>query len=307
MEEFLDKIKIETLERKKDFARFGIGPLERGFGHTLGNSLRRVLLESLPGAAITSVKISGVFHQFATLSGVKEDVVEIVLNLKKVRLKLADEESAKLSLSVKKAGQVKAGDIKAPAGVKIVNPDLHIASLSGKKVKLEMEIVVQRGRGYLMAEDQETSKVGEILMDAVFSPVVNVGLRVEPTRVGRRTDFDKLVLEITTDGSTTPLEALKQAAQITVAYFEIFYKPRPKEDTKKEKTKIPKSVAGVLVEELDLPVRVVNTLRKAKLGTVGDLAKATRADLLKVRNLGEKSVKLVEAKLKDREIILAAS
>lgn len=305
MDEFLNKIQVETLEEKPGFGCFAIAPLEQGFGHTLGNSLRRILLESLPGAAITSVNISGVAHQFTTLPGVKEDVVEIVLNLKKVRLSLADDSLAKLNLVVKRPGEVKAGDIKVPAGVKIVNPELHLASLSGKKAKLAMEMVAHKGRGYLMAEDQETAKVGEILMDAIFSPVLKVGLRVEPTRVGRRTDFDKLILEITTDKTITPREALKKAAQTAVSYFEVFYKPRPKEQVKPEKTKIPKSVSNILVEELDLPVRVANALRKGKWETVGDLAKATKADLLKIRNLGEKSVTLVESKLKERGVGLA--
>lgn len=305
MEEFLNRIKIETLEEKKGFGRFVIGPLERGFGHTIGNSLRRVLLESLPGAAITSVSISGVPHQFTTIPGVKEDVVEIMLNLKKVRLRLLDEESAKLTLFAKGAVEVKAGDIKVPAGVKIVNPNLHIASLSDKKTKLEMELVARRGRGYLMAEEQKTSKVGEILLDAIFSPVIKVGLKVEPTRVGRRTDLDKLIMEITTDETISPSEALKKAAKILSAYLEIFYKPRPAVKEKQETVKIPKNISGILVEELDLPVRVANTLRKAKLGTVGDLAKVTKADLLKVRNLGEKSVTLVESKLKELGVSLS--
>jgi len=304
MEEFLSNIEIETLEDKKGFGRFAIGPLERGFGHTLGNSLRRVLLESLPGAAITSVNISGVSHQFSTIRGVKEDVVEMILNLKRVRLKLLDEDTARLTLLAKGKKEVKAGDIKVPAGVKIVNPKLHIASLSDKKAELKMELVAQKGRGYLMAEEQKTSKLGEVLLDAVFSPVTRVGVNVEPVRVGRRTDLDKLILEITTDETIKPLEALKEAAKILVSFFEGFYKPRPAVKKIKEGVKIPPSISRILVEELDLPVRVANTLRKAKLGTVGDLTKTTKADLLKVRNLGEKSVQLIEDKLKELGVTL---
>lgn len=305
MEELLKRIKIETLEERKEFGRFAIGPLERGFGYTIGNGLRRVLLESLPGAAITSISISGAPHQFTTIRGVKEDVVEIVLNLKKVRLQLLDEETAKLTLSAKGVGEAKAGDIKTLAGVKIVNPKLHIASLSDPKAKLEMEMIARRGRGYLMAEEQKTSKVGEILLDAVFSPVTRVAVNVEPTRVGQRTDLDKLIMEITTDETTSPLEALKQAAKILTSYLEIFYKPRPVAEKKHEAVKISKSTSRILVEELELPVRVANTLRKANLGTVGDLVKTTAADLLKVRNLGEKSVRLIESKLKELEVTLA--
>lgn len=298
MEELLDRINVETLEKRKGFGRFAIGPLGRGFGHTLGNSLRRVLLESLPGAAITSVSISGVSHQFTTIPGVKEDVVELILNLKKVRLQLLNGDAAKLTLSVKKAGAVKAKDIKVPAGVKIVNPALHIASLSGKKTKLNMEMTAKRGRGYLMADEQKTDKLGEILLDAIFSPVTRVGIKIEPTRVGRRTDLDKLIMEITTDETVSPLEALKKSAKILIAYLEVFYKPRSVVKKKQETVGISRKIAGILVEELDLPVRVANTLRKAKLGTVGDLSKTTKAKLAQVRNLGEKSIKLVEDKLK---------
>ena len=163
MEDLLAQTKIETIEEKEGFGRFAIGPLERGFGHTLGNSLRRVLLGHLEGAAITAVTISGVSHPFTTIKGMKEDVVELLLNLKQVRLRLLDEKKAKLSLSVKGEKEVTAGDIKTPAGVEIVNPELHLASLSGKNAKLEMEMVVERGRGYLLSSERETTKVGEIL------------------------------------------------------------------------------------------------------------------------------------------------
>lgn len=305
MEDLLNRISVETLEKRKGFGRFAIGPLDRGFGYTLGNSLRRVLLESLPGAAITSVSISGVSHQFTTIPGVKEDVVELILNLKKVRLQLLDGDTAKLTLSVKKVGDIKAGDIKVPAGVKIVNPVLHIASLSGKKTKLNMEMTAKRGRGYLMANEQKTSKVGEILLDAIFSPVTRVGIRVEATRVGGRTDLDKLIMDITTDETISPLEAFKKSTKILIAYLEVFYKPRSVVEEKREGAKIPRKVSGILVEELDLPVRVANTLRKAKLGTVDDLSKITKAKLSQVRNLGEKSIKLVEDKLKELGVNLA--
>jgi DNA-directed RNA polymerase subunit alpha len=302
----LSLVKIQALEGKKDFGRFVASPLESGFGHTLGSSLRRVLLESLPGAAITAVKIAGVPHQFSTIKGVREDVVEIILNIKKIRLRLSGQEKATLLLKAKGSGEVKAGDIKVPAGVKIVNPNLHLATLADENTRFSIELTAEQGTGYVMADERTADKVGLILVDALFSPILRVSYKVEPTRVGRRTDLDKLTLEIFTDGTITPDKAIKEAARILASYFKLFYEPRPKAKKTEKETKpaVPKTVARILIDELDLPTRVVNTLRKAKIETVGDLANTTRAELLKIKNLGGKSVKLVEDELLGLEVNL---
>jgi DNA-directed RNA polymerase subunit alpha len=302
----LSLVKIKALEEKKDFGRFVVSPLESGFGHTLGNSFRRVLLESLPGAAITAVKIAGVPHQFSTIKGVREDVVEIILNIKKIRLCLLDQEQATLVLKAKGPGEVKAGDIKVPAGVKIVNPDLHLASLADKNTKFNLELTAEQGRGYVMADERKTSEVGLILVDALFSPIFRVSYKVEPTRVGQRTDLDKLTLEIFTDGTVTPDVAIKEAAKVLASYFKIFYEPRPKMEKPKEEVKpiVPKAVAKILIDELDLPTRVVNTLRRSKIETVGDLANTTKGELFKIKNMGEKSVRLIENELQNLEVKL---
>lgn len=305
MEDFPVHFKIETLEEREGFGRFAITPLERGFGHTLGNCLRRVLLESLEGAAITAVSISGVSHPFTTIAGMKEDVVELLLNLKQVRLRLLDEKRAKLTLSVKGEKEVTAADIKTPAGVEIVNPKLHLASLTGKKAKLEMEMVAERGRGYLLSSERETTKVGEILLDAIFSPVLRVGVKVEPTRVGRRTDLDKLIMTIFTDRTITPRQALAEAAKILVACFELFYKKKPEMHKERKQKRISKKLAAILVEELNLPVRLTNALRKSGFGTVGQLNEATREQLLEIKNVGEKSIRLIEEELAKLGVTLA--
>ncbi len=284
MKEPIFEIKKES--KKGNYGRFVISPLEQGYGHTLGNSLRRVLLTSLSGAAITSVRILGVKHQFSTLKGMKEDIVEFVLNLKKVRLIYDSDKPTKGTISVKGAGEVKAKDIKVSADVGIANPELVLALLN-RGAKLEAKVEIESGAGYRSAEEAETKKIGLIPLDASFSPVIRVNYKVEETRVGRLTNYDKLILEIWTDGTVEPGVALKKAAAVLVSYFNQVVTPKKikKEKEKKEDGLGP--VGKLSVEEITLPTRVANALVKASYETVEDLVAAKKQDLIKVWNLGE--------------------
>ena len=294
---------IKTEEKKDNFAKFVITPLERGYGSTLGNALRRVLLTSLPGAAITSVKISGVKHQFSTLKGMKEDNIEFLLNLKKVRVNFQGEKTAKAAISAKGPGEVFAGDIKVDATVKIANPELVLASLN-KDSKLEVKLDIESGAGYSPADDRKTNEIGLIPLDASFSPVARVNYKVEETRVGRLTNYDRLVMDIWTDGSVSPKEALVAASKILIAHFEQIINPK-KVEKKEEVDKDELGPVGKLsVEEINLPTRVANALVKSGYETVEDLVKAKRNDLVKVRNLGEKSVKIIDAALGEKNLEL---
>lgn len=303
MKEPIFEIKKES--KKGNYGRFIISPLEQGYGHTLGNSLRRVLLTSLPGAAITFVRMSGVKHQFSTLKGMKEDVVEFILNLKKVRFIYDSNKPAKGIISVKGAGEIKAKDIKVPANVGIANPELVLALLN-RGAKLEAKVEIESGAGYRSAEEVKTRKIGLIPLDATFSPVVRVNYKVEETRVGRLTNYDKLILEIWTDGTVEPDAALKQAAKVLVSYFNQVVFPRKIRKQRKKKEDGLGPVGKLSVEEIALPTRVANALVKAGYETVEDLAAAKRQNLIKVRNLGEKSVKIIEVALAEKNVKLAA-
>lgn len=301
---------FEILEEKKDlpaqagknYARLAITPLEQGYGFTLGNSLRRVLLTSLPGAAITSVKIAGVNHQFSSLSGMKEDVVEFALNLKKVRLSYKGAKEVSATLKVTTAGEVKAGDIKLPAGVEISNPELVLAVLN-KGAKLDADIIIESGSGYIPADTRSSTEVGMIPLDASFSPIVRVNYKVEETRVGRLTNFDKLTLEVWTDGTIKAKDAVIQAADILVNYFSQIVKPVKVEKKKEEVEVSDLGLVGKLsVEEIGLPTRVANALAKAGFETVELLVKADKTELVKVRNLGEKSLKIISAALGEKGV-----
>lgn len=289
---------FEVKEEKKEtnYGRFVISPLEQGYGLTIGNSLRRVLLTSLPGVAVTSVRISGVKHQFSSLSGMKEDVVEFILNLKKVRFSGSTEKPVKATLEVSKAGEFTAGDIKVGGGLSVANPDLVLGTLN-KGSKMSAEITVEGGVGYSPSEDRPTGSIGLIPVDASFSPVRRVSYKIEETRVGRLTNYDKLVLEVWTDGTVKASEALTQAAKILLSYFGQIVSP--KKVTKVEEVKKDElGLTGKLsVEEIGLPTRVANALIKAGFETVESLAYAKKEDLVKVRNLGEKSLKIIAAAL----------
>ena len=289
---------FEIKEEKKEtnYGKFVISPLEQGYGITIGNSLRRVLLTSLPGMAIASVRISGVKHQFSTLSGMKEDIVEFVLALKKVRFSGKLEKSVKATLEVSKPGEFKAGDIKIGGGIEIANPELILGTLN-KGSKIQAELTIESGVGYSPAEERSVDSIGLIPIDASFSPVQRVSYKIEETRVGRLTNYDKLILEIWTDGTMKASEALVQSAKTLLAYFGQIV--NPKKIAKMEE--VPHDDLGLIgklsVEEIGLPTRVANALIKAGFEVVEDLAHAKKTDLVKVRNLGEKSLKIVAAAL----------
>ena len=287
------------------YAKFVAEPFEAGYGHTIGNSLRRVLLSSLEGAAITSVKIEGALHEFATLPGVVEDVTDIVLNLKKVLFKFPNREPRTFFLSVTKEGSVTAGDIKVDAGVEVLNPDLVIATLD-KKQRFDAEIEVRVGRGFATADLNKKAEqsIGVIAIDSLFSPVRKVKYAVENTRVGQRTDYDKLVLEMWTDGRLTPDEALLQSSAILRHHLDIFVnyseEPIEFEETKpvarEEDSKL-KKLLNMSVNEIELSVRAANCLNNANITTVGQLAMKTEAEMLKYRNFGKKSLNEIKDKL----------
>lgn len=283
-----------------------IEPLEQGYGHTLGNSLRRVLLTSLTGAAITSVRFAGADHQFTTLPGVTEDVLEITLNLKQVRIKADREGTGVIRLAVKGAKTVTAADLEPEAGFTIINPEQPIATL-GKDASLELELEVQTGRGYVLADEKAVS-LGSINLDALFSPVIKVSYSVEQTRVGRRTDYDKLMLSVTTDGTISPHDAVIQAADILVKQFTQIVNPVVVQTEAPVSTLSPEQaeMMRLTVEELDLPTRIANALRKGGYKTVGDLMGAPKSTIAKVKNLGEKSVDIVDAALQKKGVQLGA-
>ncbi len=291
------KIKVEALGENS--SRVIVGPLPQGYGHTLGNSLRRILLSSLSGAALTQVTYAGVPHKFTTIPGVKEDVLEINLRLKEVRLRLNSENPVVVSIQATGPGTLKAGDIKTSADVEIINKDLVLATLADKKTKIEAELVVEKGVGYLPVEERERSRVGTLLLDAIFTPVTNVSYQVDPARVGQVTNLDSLVLEITTDGSMTPKEAFMKASTILERYADRL--ANGEEEIKSGELAsevgedaLPEEMLNTFLEELDLPTRVVNALQKAGIKTVGDLLSRKQTDLLKVKNLGEKSLKEID-------------
>ncbi len=287
------------------FATLIIEPLEQGYGHTLGNALRRVLLSSLPGHAITKVRVSGVDHQFTTLEGLKEDIVELVLNLKEVRVKSDSTSPGVMRLEVKGAKEVTAADITAEGGFEVVNTDLYLATVAAGKI-LKVEMVVEPGVGYSMANDRKDVSIGEIPVDALFSPVVKASYRVEATRVGRRTDFDRISLDVQTNGAVRPIEAVQQAAQILAKQFTQVFNPVLPAETQEEVRLSPEEaeVLRLTVEELDLPTRIANALRKGGFKTVGDLAGAPKDTVAKVKNLGGKSVDLIDEALKKKGVSL---
>lgn len=287
---------IKEENKGANYGKFVISPLEQGYGLTIGNSLRRVLLTSLTGVAITSIKIAGVKHQFSGLSGLKEDIVELVLNLKKVRFSGKIDKVTKATLEVSKAGEFTAADIKVSGGVKVENTDLVLGTLN-KGAKIDAELTIEEGVGFSPAEDRSSSTIGLIPVDASFSPVKRVSYKIEETRVGRLTNYDKLTLEVWTDGTMSPGDAVTESAKILVSYFNQIVNPI-KVEKKAEIIKDDLGLVGKLsVEEIGLPTRVANALIKSGFETVEQLAHAERQDLVKVRNLGEKSLKIIAAAL----------
>lgn len=297
------EIKEEKVE--KDYGKFIISPLEQGYGLTIGNSLRRVLLSSLKGLAVTSVKIAGVKHQFSGLMGMKEDVVEFVLNLKKVKFSGSTDKPVKAVLEVSKEGEFTAGAIKVSGGLSVINTDLVLGTLN-KGTKLSAELTIEEGVGYSPAEDRLSNVIGLIPIDASFSPVKRVSYKVEETRVGRLTNYDKLVLEIWTDGTQPVMDTITQSARILLSYFNQIITPK-KIEVVSEVVKNDLGAVGKLsVEEIGLPTRVANALAKAGFETVEELSVAKKEDLVKVRNLGEKSLKIIAAALGTKGVEFAA-
>lgn len=301
----IPKITHEQVDENKGI--FVVEPLDRGFGHTFGNSLRRVLLSSLDGAAVSMVNIEGVAHEFSTITGVKEDVTDIVLNVKKIACALhGDIDEVEVHLTKSGPGKVTAGDIDLPPELEIINPDQHIASL-GKKAKLEMSLTVRRGRGYASAEANkpEGIAIGVIPVDSNFSPVERVSYEVDRARVGQRTDFDKLTIEVTTDGTTKPDDALREAARILIKSLEIFTGDHESSEEEEQTIDIyaetAEEAAGgeddILIEELEIGVRSYNCLKREGIQTVGDLVKRSEAELLNTPNFGKKSIEEVKENL----------
>lgn len=286
---------VKTIEERDNYGLFHIEPLENGFGHTLGNALRRVLLSSFRGAAITEVKVAGVTHKFSTLAGLSQDMIDLILNLKSVKVAYDGDEPTTAKLSIKGPKTITAKDIIVPATVKIVSPDAPIANLS-KDAKLDLELVIATGYGYSSAEERPSSSIGTMSIDAIYSPVERVAYKVEATRVGRRTDFDKIVMEIYTDGSRLPSVVLKESARILVASFQQIVEPTVLE----EGDLVPSSAAMVMTDDLTLPTRVINALKTAGYKTAAELATATDKDLKTVKNLGGKSLGLIDEALLEK-------
>lgn len=309
----IEKPRIECVDSSEDerYAKFVIEPLERGYGTTLGNSLRRMLLSSLPGVASTSVKIDGVLHEFSTIPGVKEDVTEIILNIKNLVIKLHSDGPKTIYINQEGAGEVCARDIKHDADVEILNGDLHIATLDDD-AKLFMEITIDRGRGYISSDQNKEliqGQIGVIATDSIFTPVEKVNYYTDNTRVGNRTDFDKLTIELWTNGTITPAEAISLAAKIISEHLSLFVDLS--DDTKNVEIMIEKEegqkekVLETTIEELDLSVRSYNCLKRAGINTVQDLTTRSESDMMKVRNLGRKSLEEVMAKLQAMDLSLA--
>ena len=310
----IPRITSESVEDNR--GTFTIEPLDRGFGYTFGNSLRRVLLSSLQGAAVTSVRIEGVAHEFSTIKGVTEDVTDIVLNLKDIVCKMhSDATEVEAPLVVTGPGDITAKDIDLPAGVEILNPDVHIATLE-KKTKLELYLTIGQGRGYRPAEDNKSSDqpIGVIPIDSIFSPVRRVAYAVEQARVGQRTDYDKLVFDITTNGSVAPKDALTEAANILTRSLSIFATidaasvlPDLLPTAPVEEDSAAKGMENILIEELDLGVRSYNCLKRVGVETIGDLIAKSEAELAAIPNFGKKSIEEVKEALERNGLALRGS
>jgi len=309
----IEKPRIECVETPTDesYGKFIVEPLERGYGTTLGNSLRRVLLSSLPGTAVTMIKIAGVQHEFSTIPGVKEDGTEIVLNVKSIIARLHSDGPKTVYIEASGECEVKAGDIKSDAEVEILNPDQHIATL-GPGASLTMELTVAHGRGYVPAEKNKPAQpmIGDIPVDSIYTPVLKVNYAVENTRVGNRTDYDKLTLEVWTDKTITPRDAVSLGAKILCDHFTLF--TDLSQSISVGSTVVEKAEAGkdkileMTIEELDLSVRSFNCLKRANINTVEDLVSKTQDEMIKVRNLGRKSLEEVMQKLAMMGLSLAS-
>lgn len=298
----LPTIEVDHDVKTKKYGRFVISPLESGYGITLGNALRRVLLSSLAGAAVTSIRVTDVQHEFSDIPHAREDMTQLILNVKQIRVKMIDCESARLRLEVQGEGVVTAADIQLPPEVTIINPDLYLLALDSAEAQFEMELAVEQGRGYSPADERGRLSIGEIPVDAIFSPVRRVHYEVERTRVGQMTNYDKLVLEVWTDGTLRPEEALSQSAHMLLTHLRLIAgiseETLALEEARRDEPSIPSEVYEVPIEQLDLSVRVFNSLKRTgvtKVGEVLDMLDKGQEAMLAIRNFGEKS--LTELKL----------
>ncbi|MCR4989702.1 MAG: DNA-directed RNA polymerase subunit alpha [Lachnospiraceae bacterium] len=305
-------IEVAEISEDRKFGRFVVEPLERGYGITLGNSLRRIMLSSLPGSAVSQVKIEGVLHEFSSIEGVKEDITEIIMNIKSLAIKNDSESNEPKTAYIEYEGEgvVKASDIQCDSDIEILNPDLTIATLSGKKTKLYMELTITRGRGYVSADRNKSADlpIGVIAVDSIYTPVERVNINVENTRVGQVTDFDKLTLDVFTNGTLSPDEAVSLAAKVLSEHLSLFVNlsdkgPAAVVMTSKEEDESKKALV-MSIDELELSVRSYNCLKRAGINTVEELTNKTPEDMMKVRNLGRKSLEEVLAKLKELGLAL---
>jgi len=303
----LPKVECETSSR--GYARFVIGPMERGHGITIGNALRRVLLSSTAGAAITSIRVSDIYHEFSTIPDVKEDMTQLILNVKQVRLKIHSDgsEPSRLHLEVGGEGVVTAGDLECPSDVEIINPDLYLFTVDSDEAEVEIELTVQRGKGYSPAEERDKLPIGEIPVDAIFSPIRKVGYEVQQARVGQMTNFDRLIMEIWTDGTIQPQEALSEAAEVLVKHLLLVAgveEEIPEEEAEEEG--IPAHVYEILIEDLGLNVRVYNCLKRTGITNVGEVLEKLEKgeeEMMAIRNFGPKSLFELKEKLQDRGLL----
>ncbi|TMB91382.1 MAG: DNA-directed RNA polymerase subunit alpha [Chloroflexi bacterium] len=300
---------VREIESSGDYGKFEIEPLEPGFGVTLGNSLRRVLLSSLPGAAITSVQIDGVAHEFSAIPQVREDVTEILLNVKEINVVSHSDDPVRLTLDARGPKEVTAADIETPSDVEVRNPTQHIASLDGPKAQLRMDLMVERGKGYVTAErnKKEGQPIGVIPIDAIFTPVRMANFSVEKTRVGQETEWDKLIVEVWTDGTLAPVEAVSQAAALFTEHLDLFVRfgdnlaaPQLRQTRGND---LPSRLADVPIEDLELSVRALNCLKANDITKVGQLVAMKQEELLTLRNFGQKSLDEIKEKLVQREFV----
>jgi DNA-directed RNA polymerase subunit alpha len=302
------EFKVKEEKATEHYGEFVIEPLEPGYGHTLGNALRRTLLTSIPGAAVTSVKITGVKHKFSTIPGLKENVIDFLLNIKGLNFRLLDSKSKSTAfLSVKGPKEIRAIDLELPDDLEVVNKDHYIGFLADKKSKIEMELTIEKGLGYSLAEETSISTLGVITTDAIFTPIRRVSYEVSATRVGRQTDLDKLAIRIWTNGVVKPAESLDEAARILSSYFSQIYEPKDMTSYSNplKPASVPDSVLKLTIDELDLPTRIYNSLRRGGIETLGILLEKSKKDLISIRNMGNKSVSLIEERLKGKGLSLA--
>ena len=308
-EEVVPSPAISVQEADDKYGRFAIEPLEPGYGITLGNPLRRILYSSLPGTAVTWVKIEGILHEYATIPHVKEEVAELLLSVKGIRLRSEVDRPGKLRLEVAGAGEVCAGDIMASSDFRVVNPELHLATLDSAEAKLSVELNVEQGKGYVVAAHGDGLPIGTLPVDAVYTPIRKVNYKIEMTRVGQRTDFERLVLEVWTDGSMSPVESVKQAANILVNQFFLFANVQNVDQDGADGTpaalRMPAEQYNITVERLDLSSRTLNCLKRAGIDKVGEVLELSKPELLRIRNFGEKSYNELFGQLRTMDLLPA--